>query len=182
MIDLAAIILAGGRSQRMGQDKAGLRWDGQTAVARLAATAQAAGAEAVRVSGGDYGLPFTRDPQAFGGPVGGILAAAADLPASRRLLILAVDAPTVTPEDLAPLLNAPAPGAAYARLPLPMVVWREAMPWRLPANSPIRHLIADAGLAELPAPESALTRLRGANTPDEVELLRHSGLSVEAPA
>jgi len=63
-----------------------------------------------------------------------------------------------------------------------MVAWREAMPWGTPANSRIRRLIAEAGLAELMAPELALIRLRGANTPDEVALLRRSGLSAEAPA
>jgi molybdopterin-guanine dinucleotide biosynthesis protein A len=168
----AAIILAGGRSQRMGRDKAGLVWDGQTAIARLAATAAAAGAAELIVAGGDYGLPFVPDPEPFGGPVGGLLAAAAALPGAERLLVLAVDAPTLLPEDLDPLLSAKSPGAAYAGLPLPMVICREAVPWGLGADVSLRRFVADAGLAELAAAPPALARLRGANTPEELSQLR----------
>lgn len=180
MSGLAAIILAGGRSQRMGRDKAAILWDGQTSVASLAAMAFAAGAAMVRVSGGDYGLPFTPDPSAFGGPVGGLLAAADALPRAERLLVLAVDAPTLWPEDLEPLLSAGRPGACYAGLPLPMVVYRAALPCSLTANASLRRLVADAGLAELPPPPAALRRLRGANTPAELRLLRQSCPVVEA--
>jgi molybdopterin-guanine dinucleotide biosynthesis protein A len=77
------------------------------------------------------------------------------------------------------LLRAPAPGAVYAGLPLPTVVSRDAVPWDLPANARIRQFIAEAGLAELEAPQSALIRLRGANTPAELELLRRASPIVE---
>jgi len=165
---LAAIILAGGRSKRMGRDKAAIRWAGQSAVERLAGLARSAGAQQVVVSGGDYGLPFVRDPTPFGGPVGGLLAAAALLPDARRLLVLAVDAPTLSLDDLAPLLDAPAPGAAYLGSPLPMVVARAAVSSGLGCGAPLRRFVELAGLRELQPPAGARLRLRGANTPEEL--------------
>lgn len=180
MSGLAAIILAGGRSKRMGRDKAELVWDGRPAIARMAQIATAAGASELIVAGGDYGLPFAPDPVAFGGPVGGLLAAAATLSGAARLLVLAVDTPTLTRADLDPLLSAAAPGAAYAGLPLPMVISRDAVPWGLTADASLRRFVAEARLTELPASPMALIRLRGANTPEEFQRLRHTLSNLEA--
>jgi molybdenum cofactor guanylyltransferase len=168
---LAAIILAGGRSQRMGRDKAAILWAGRSAVERLAGLARAAGAERVVVSGGDHGLPFVRDPTPFGGPVGGLLAAAEQLANAERLLVLAVDAPTVLRDDLRPLLSAPEPGACYLGYPLPMVLARCAIPTGAAPGMPLRRFVERAGLRQItPLPEACL-RLRGANTPAELQEL-----------
>jgi molybdopterin-guanine dinucleotide biosynthesis protein A len=155
----------------MGRDKATLAWDGEPAVARVARLARAAGAQAVVVAGGDYGLPFVVDPTPHGGPVGGLLVAAETLPDFARLLVLAVDAPTLRLADLRPLLGAPHPGAAYAGCPLPMVIDRAAVPWGLDAGAPLRRFVEAAGLSTLPPPADAAP-LRGANTPAELSLLR----------
>jgi molybdopterin-guanine dinucleotide biosynthesis protein A len=165
---LAAIVLAGGRSTRMGRDKATLLWLGEPAVRRVARLAEAAGAAQVLVAGGDYGLPFAPDPAPFGGPVGGLLAAAAAMPQAARFLVLAVDAPALRLADLQPLLEAPGPGAAYRDQPLPMVIASEAIPRDLAASTPLRRFVELAGLRELPADAAALPRLRGANTPAEL--------------
>jgi molybdopterin-guanine dinucleotide biosynthesis protein A len=84
-----------------------------------------------------------------------------------RALVLAVDAPTARPEDLAPLLAAPDPGAAYEGLPLPMVVAVAAVPMGAPGDWPLMRLAERTGLARLPCPPEARRRLRGANTPEE---------------
>ena len=163
MISLGAIILCGGASRRMGRDKAVLDWDGARAVDRVVALARAVGAQALVTAGADLGLPWVADDQALAGPVGGVLAGARFL-AAERLLVLAVDAPTVTIEDLAPLLAA---GGYYEGLPVPMVVEVSALPADAEAGWPLRRLVERAGLAALPVPEGALARLRGANTPEE---------------
>lgn len=167
MTSLGAIILCGGGSRRMGRDKALLTWDGRRAVDRVADLARAAGAEALVTAGADLGLPWVPDDEAGAGPVGGVLAGAKAL-GTARLLVLAVDAPTVTLEDLAPLL---ANGGFYEGLPVPMVVEAAALPVDAEAGWPLRRLVERAGLAALPVPEGALTRLRGANTPEEFEAL-----------
>lgn len=167
-MELGALILAGGASRRMGRDKGAELWGGVRAVDRVAALAREAGAKEVVVSGGDYGLPFVPDPAVGAGPVAGLLAAAAALTAD-RLLVLAVDAPTVTLEDLAPLL---ASGGSYAGLPLPMVIDRSAIPPDARGDWPLRRFVERAGLAVLPAPAGAEPRLRGANTPAEAAALK----------
>jgi molybdopterin-guanine dinucleotide biosynthesis protein A len=62
----------------------------------------------VLTAGRDHGLEHVDDPAPGAGPVGGVLAGARALAAHglTRALVLAVDAPTVTVEDLAPLLAA----------------------------------------------------------------------------
>jgi molybdopterin-guanine dinucleotide biosynthesis protein A len=169
MIPFGVLILTGGGSRRMGRDKAGLDWGGVRAVDRLAALASALGAERVLTVGADLGLPFVLDPEPGAGPVGGVLAGVAALREAglTRALILAVDAPTVTADDLAPLLAAEAPGAAFEGLPLPMVLTFSALPEGVEAGWPLRRLVERAGLLVLAAPVEAEARLRGANTPEE---------------
>ncbi|MDR7232143.1 molybdopterin-guanine dinucleotide biosynthesis protein A [Caulobacter sp. BE264] len=163
MTSLGAIILCGGGSRRMGRDKAALDWGGRRAVDRVADLARAVGAEALVTAGADLGLPWVADDAAGAGPVGGVLAGARAL-GTARLLVLAVDAPTITPGDLGPLL---ATGGCYEGLPLPMVLDAAALPPDAEAGWPLRRLVDRAGLRALPVPNGALARLRGANTPEE---------------
>ena len=169
-----AIILTGGGSLRMGADKALLDWDGQRAVDRVAALAVAAGAARVLTAGRDHGLEHVEDPQPGAGPVGGVLAGAAVLARAglTRMLVLAVDAPTVTAGDLAPLLAAVEPGAFYEGLPVPLVATLSALPAEAEAGWPLRRLVERAGLVALPCEDVVRTRLRGANTPEERAALK----------
>src|SRR4051812_23087594 len=110
---LGALILAGGTSTRMGRDKATLLWGGRRAVDRLADVARVVGADPVLTVGPrTYGLPAVEDEAADGGPVAGLVAGIDALVRAgcERALVLAVDAPTLEAADLAPLLEAPAPG------------------------------------------------------------------------
>jgi molybdopterin-guanine dinucleotide biosynthesis protein A len=167
MTTLGAIILCGGASRRMGRDKAVLDWDGQRAVDRVAVLARSVGAEALVTAGANLGLPWVPDDEAFAGPVGGVLAGARAL-GTARLLVLAVDAPTVTAEDLASLLAA---GGYYEGLPVPMVVDAAALPADAEPGWALRRFVERAGLAALAVPEGAMDRLRGANTPEEFSAL-----------
>jgi molybdopterin-guanine dinucleotide biosynthesis protein A len=166
---LGAVILVGGGSRRMGQDKASLDWGGQRAVDRVADLARAAGADPVITAGGDYGLAFVLDETPGGGPVGGVLAGVAALAkaGADRALILAVDAPSLTLDDIRPLLQAASPGAAYDSYPAPMVIDLATLPTQALAGDPLRRFVAQSGLAQLAAGPALQARLRGANTPAE---------------
>jgi molybdopterin-guanine dinucleotide biosynthesis protein A len=168
---LGTLILTGGGSSRMGADKAEILWGDRRAIDLVHDLAIACGAaRVVTVGGRDYGYSFVAD--AALGPVGGVLSGAATLTVEGidRLLVLAVDAPTITPADLGPLLGA-ADGAAYEGLHLPFVtpiarLAREAQPgW------PLARLVERSGLLSLPPPAGAAHRLRGANTPGERDAL-----------
>jgi molybdopterin-guanine dinucleotide biosynthesis protein A len=153
----------------MGADKAAQDWRGRRAVDWVADLARAAGASKVITSGADYGLPFAADPAPQAGPVAGVMAAAAGLRAEgfQRILLLAVDAPTLTPADLAPLLASAAPGAAYDGFPLPFVATLAALPTNAEDSWPLKRLSERAGLAVLPCPPDLALRLHGANSPEE---------------
>jgi molybdenum cofactor guanylyltransferase len=105
----SAVILAGGRSQRMGQDKAWLLLDGKPLIARQIELARELGAEEIFISGRagtDYN-PLKRrvvyDRVKDAGPLAGIESALAASSAP-LLLVLAVDMPKMTASPLQRLL------------------------------------------------------------------------------
>jgi molybdopterin-guanine dinucleotide biosynthesis protein A len=153
----------------MGTDKALMDWGGARALDRLVALSEELGVQMVLTAGADHGLPFVFDAQPGEGPCGGVLAAAGRLSAAGydRALILAVDAPTATAEDVQPLMEAGRPGAAYEGLPLPMAIELSAIPPDARANWPLRRLVTAAGLRTFACSDEARRRLRGANTPEE---------------
>jgi molybdopterin-guanine dinucleotide biosynthesis protein A len=159
----------------MGADKAGLDWNGRRAVDRLSDLARELGAVDVVTAGARaYGLRFTAEEPPGGGPAAGVMAAVAVLrrQGCERALVLAVDAPTIMPADLAPLLEAPNPGACFEGLNLPLVVDLAALGPDDAHGWSMVKVVEAAGLARLACPASALARLRGANTPGErVDLL-----------
>ena len=105
----SAVILAGGRSLRMGQDKAWLDLDGKPMVARQIELARALGAAEVFISGRtdtDYdalSCPILHDRIANAGPLAGI-ESALTASTSPLLLVLAVDMPQMTTAPLQTLL------------------------------------------------------------------------------
>lgn len=92
---LAAVVLAGGRSSRLGgQDKATLLLDGARLVDRAVAAARAAGAACCVVVGPDSldpGVPVVREDPPFGGPVAGLAAGLAAVSGPTAVLVLACD-------------------------------------------------------------------------------------------
>jgi len=100
------VILAGGRSSRMGRDKAGLLWEGRTFLRLQAEKLRSLGARELLVSGAGLSLPDARtvpDLYPDRGPLGGLHAClkGASCP---RVLVLAVDLPLVSEEILRDLL------------------------------------------------------------------------------
>ena len=185
MESLGAIILTGGASSRMGEDKASVDWLGRRAVDRVAQLAGEVGAGLVMTVGRvSHGLPFTPDPVPLGGPTGGILAGLAALRAQNRdqALVLAVDAPTLRAADLAPLLREGPPGASYAGYPLPLLIATDVDVSAVSADWPIGRLVDRCGLRRPACPPDAAPRLRGANTPGEKEILLQALAAFEASA
>lgn len=182
-LTLGAIILTGGASRRMGTDKAAQLWDGRRAVDRVADLARVLGATVVVSAGdGEFGLPRAPDPAPLSGPVAGVLAGIALVRGQvGRVLVLAVDAPTLQPEDLAPLLAAGGVGAAFEGQPLPMVLDISAVPADAQADWPLRRFVERAGLIQVALDLALLPRLRGANTPEERARLAGETDGLKAP-
>jgi molybdopterin-guanine dinucleotide biosynthesis protein A len=108
---VAAVVLAGGVSARMGRDKAFMPWGGQPLLQRQIQTVRDAGVEKIWISGRpgvDYaawGCPVLSDDRENAGPIAGV---AATLRAAVKdhawLVVLAVDLPKMTPVYLRGLM------------------------------------------------------------------------------
>ena len=104
-MNFSAVILAGGKSSRMGRDKAWLEIGGQTLLARQIQLAREVGAEEIYISGrenADYSGPgchVLRDGFHDIGPLAGI-ERALDATTAGLVLVLAVDLPQMSAEFL----------------------------------------------------------------------------------
>lgn len=176
--DCIGIVLAGGRSRRMGCDKARLQWHGQSLLERALQCLANAGAGACRVSGNRPEPDALPDPQAFpqAGPLAGLWAAACAYP-DRALVVVPVDMPHLPPEWLRRLIHAlnQAPATQFVGKPLPLAFWADAH-----ARRSLHAALADprgkravgAWLAGLPAralpiPSHPANALDNLNRPEE---------------
>lgn len=101
----AGYVLAGGRSSRMGIDKAALPWRGTTLIRYVATEVEAAAGAVAIVGGGPVsGYRVLSDAIAGAGPLGGIAAALADTCAEWNLVV-ACDMPGIQRAALAQLLR-----------------------------------------------------------------------------
>ncbi len=184
----AAAILAGGRSSRMGGDKAFLPWDGRRLLDRQLELVRALGPAEILISGRagvEYATPGVRvvvDAVPDQGPLGG-LAAALEATESPHLLLLAVDLPSVTPAFLRDLLAQRRPGVgAVPRTdagwePLAAIYPREILSLvrqHLDRRILAAHRLIEAGvaaglLATVPPRAAPASVFRNLNSPADLE-------------
>jgi molybdenum cofactor guanylyltransferase len=171
------VVLAGGRSLRMGRDKASVPLsDGVPMARRMASLLEAAGCAPVMLSrhltgDPDLGLPVIADPPGPRHPLAGVVAGL-QAHEGARVLFAPCDLVALDVETLRLLLDHPGACAAWADghgQPLLCVLHRGLLPalealWR--AEAPARALLPLVGRVEVP-----LVALRNANTePDLVEV------------
>lgn len=155
----AGAVLAGGRSTRMGTDKAEILLGGESLLARAwrLVTSLVAPAWVCCAPGRPRpGYPCLVDEKEGEGPGRGVAAAlqAAQGEGAQRVLILACDLPLLTPELFATLLDAPARPGSLATVYASAATGRAEMLVGVYAVAALPHLLA--GLA---AGERSLFRL-----------------------
>ena len=170
---LFGVVLAGGQSARMGEDKAGLVWKGRTLLEHAESTLRAAGCDPVLVSGRPDRANGFADSREQAGPAHALLDALDQLPDDARgLLAIPVDMPLVRAEDLAPLANATMnKPCAWANHPLPLFLPATANADVREDVWSVRKLIAGMGVSWLPLDERREARLRNVNTPEDFAAL-----------
>lgn len=151
---LTAFVLAGGRSSRMGRDKAFLDFHGESLLTRALQLAQSVTADVAIVGPSSKFATFGRvveDTFRNQGPLGGIHAALKNSTADLNL-ILAVDMPFVSPKFLAYLVDRARSDNALITIPRNNEGWQ-------PLCAIYRRAFAAKAEAALQAGENKIDRL-----------------------
>jgi molybdopterin-guanine dinucleotide biosynthesis protein A len=174
---LAGIVLAGGLSSRMGQDKARLLWRGRPLLTHMCGLLEQSGARPVRVSGDYPDFDAVPDKLPGCGPLGGlysVLPILEDGPA----WVVPVDMPRLNKALLGRLRDAgPAPCVIFQRQPLPMRLNIDdacrkvvaSMVQQREGPRSLHALQARLGVLELPLSDDVAPWLVNCNTPAQWE-------------
>ncbi|WP_252178479.1 molybdenum cofactor guanylyltransferase [Endozoicomonas sp. 4G] len=179
MTQTIGLVLAGGRSSRMGQDKARLLWQNIPLFQHMQNLLYESGVDRVLLSGAQFGNRALADKIPGKGPLSGIHVAIDVLPDGVNLLVVPVDMPLLPPEACRELVSAIAEqgrAVMFETFSLPLV---------LPVNSQLRSAVnralssqdhKDYSLRRLfdrlqgvtvPLPEEMVVHFQNTNTPDE---------------
>lgn len=177
----AGLVLAGGRSQRMGSDKAKLRIGGLTFLDRARQTLAACSGRCL-VSGRDGVV----DPVSGFGPAAGIIAGLRSLENETALLVLACDLPLMTSDMLKRLgeLNHAQGIAVHAfydarteKLEMAAALyWREALPFFEQAlkedRRKLREIVPAQKIRRIPYQANDAWQFLNCNTPADLRKAR----------
>lgn len=195
---LYGLLLAGGKSSRMGRDKASMiiRGDGLTQARRtlgllgnLCERTYISLRDGQSVPAGGEGVPVLRDSDDAQGPLCGILAAFREAPAA-AWLVMACDLPVVTSDVLARLVECHReqplqPFVAYANshdgLPEPLcaIYGAAALPilqkHAARGNFSPRRIMTEENSVLLHLPNGSAATLVNINAPQDMAVLDHVG-------
>ncbi len=181
MTNVIGVVLAGGKSSRMGQDKAKLPFQDSRFVDQAVTTLMKANVQTVYVSGAELGYPMISDKTPHKGPVGGICASVLELEAD-ALLFIPVDMPLLTAECIMPLLENKS-SCHFENYTLPLLLYKtesvidktKHILSRLEQNEScsIRGYLLDIGAVSTPLPEELLPYMANINTQEEWRLIHH---------
>jgi molybdopterin-guanine dinucleotide biosynthesis protein A len=164
---VTGVILAGGRSARMGQDKSGAIFHGETFLARARRLLRAMDLADIVVLGPEKAAG---EPDPFPGPARALAHWLKTQGRPLDLLVIPVDMPALTKAPLEHLL-AQAHGGYYHDLYLPFFAPKARFEPHLPAPARLRELLEYWRLgAQTIAPEWEIA-LTGVNTPHELTQL-----------
>lgn len=180
---IVGAVLCGGRSTRMGSDKALLAVDGVPMARRVADALVAGGCDPVVAIGGDtmalqeMGLEVVPDRWPGEGPMAGVQLALDQWPDADAVVVVACDLPSLTGATVAALLAALAADAgASAAVAVTDRVQPLCVAWRPSASPTVRRVFASGErrlhvlLSELPVVEVSanLQDLRNVNAPGDL--------------
>lgn len=172
---IGGIVLAGGLSSRMGQDKALLSWDGETLLERSIRLLRESGAAPIRVSGPYAMFDGIPDRVERCGPLGGLYSVLSTLE-DGWAWVLPVDMPRLEVGDLHRLRDAMLVSCArFIGQPLPMLLnvdpnCRTLVARLVQQGSGPRslwRLQQELGVHEVPIAAEAFARMVNCNTPGQ---------------
>ena len=180
------VVLAGGKSSRMGRDKAELCLDGEPLLLRAERLLRSAGCSTILLSGSPrcgWSEDAVSDVVPHTGPVGGMISslrALADRSATPlSVLFVPIDTPYLSPEFLRAMLenSIEDDGCAIIGSPLPVVLrTTKAVLTRCTEIAPalttehstsIRHFLKPLNLCEMAVPDAIQSQFFNINTPED---------------
>lgn len=179
---LYGLVLAGGRSSRMGQDKSRLSWHGQPLYRHMASLLAQAGVGNVLISGAGFSgdgseLSSIEDVIPGRGPLSGIHATFQHLQDGDRLLVIPVDMPLVSVEAIRMLCDHHHPyPCCFSGFNLPVIlpvtagsrsVVEQSIKSDNPGDYALWRLYQQLGGQTLPLPSAMTHRFVNANTPED---------------
>ncbi len=179
MTDMAAVILVGGKSSRMGRDKATLPYRDKRLVDVVAGVVRDAGIKDIYVSGEMEGYSSLPDLIAECGPVGGICSSAVRLYKTHAsALFIPVDMPRLNTELLRHFISAYHGNACHFEdHPLPCILTLDrkimrhideaAQTLACKQKLSVRAFLNSAEAEMIPVPEHLKLALTNTNTPEE---------------
>ncbi|PJB72769.1 MAG: hypothetical protein CO093_02225 [Alphaproteobacteria bacterium CG_4_9_14_3_um_filter_47_13] len=166
---IAGVVLAGGRSSRMGHDKAYLDYQGQPLVEYMVGLLKETGLENIYISGRTnetYASTNCRclpDSTSFAGPAAAIRDILDRLSDYDGILFIPVDMPFLTQEILRELLQQEN-GGHYEGWPLPLYLLTGQ---KYGAGQSVHQMIVGMNVKILPLPQDSQFCFANLNTPEE---------------
>jgi molybdopterin-guanine dinucleotide biosynthesis protein A len=162
---IAGIVLAGGRSSRMGRDKAFLEFKGKPLVAHMLDVLRGAGVDDVFVAGRVEGYPCIADDVPFSGPAEAIKSVLKKIPGYRGYLFVPVDMPFLNEQTLQVLLRQEN-GGYFSEWPLPAYL---TPPFSPTDCASVHDYLAAQGIYPVLLPQEFERDMKNINTPQEWE-------------
>lgn len=160
---IAGIVLAGGKSSRMGRDKALLTFKGQPLIKHMLDILYGLGLKDVFVSGAFAGYPCIPDETPANGPVQGINSVLRNKPGYQGYLFVPVDMPLLSPQALHLLLQQEQ-GGYFIDFPLPAYL----VPPFTPSNrTSVQGFLDAQGIYPVALPPALEEGMKNTNTPQE---------------
>lgn len=159
---IAGVVLAGGQSSRMGQNKVFLDFQGRPLLDHMIALLRQITGD-VYVSGDYEGYDCIPDSKPFAGPAAAIRDVLNRLNDYDNVLFVPVDMPFLTPELLLPLLQHET-GARYEGWPLPLCL---AKGQEAGQGESVKSMISAMCVTTLSLPQGGQDCFVNINTPEE---------------
>lgn len=160
---IAGIVLAGGKSSRMGQNKALLTFKGQPLISHMMDILYQTGLKDVFVSGMFTGYPCIPDEMSAQGPVQGISSVLNNKPEYQGYLFVPVDMPLLTARALRILLEQEQ-GGYFIDAPLPAYLVPPFIPCR---STSVQGFLDAQGIYPVALPADLEDTMKNTNTPQE---------------
>lgn len=166
---IAGIVLAGGKSSRMGKDKALMDFNGQTMLDHMINLLRSSGLKDIRVSGDYTGYDCISDPVDYPGPAAAIKRCMDFMPDHGGLVFVPVDMPFLSPDSLKNLLRF-SQGAYYVDKLFPAFIPQQKIENDF-TGRPVMALFEAVGLKGLEIPQGDETSFANINTPEDWQKL-----------